>query len=102
MIRLKSRQDWWAHYFLYNPEATGQLEFASQLWCKSTNLTPGELTGQSPFNSERFWLHTRLHKALRNILRLADGSDEMENVHALQILLQSIGTLAERDLGQSK
>jgi len=41
-------------------------------------------------------------EALRNILRLVDGSDEMEDVHALQILLQSIGTLAEKDLGQSK
>jgi hypothetical protein len=41
-------------------------------------------------------------EALRNILRLVDGSDEMEDVHALQILLQSIGTLAEKALGQSK
>jgi len=29
-------------------------------------------------------------EALRNILTLADGSDEVEDVHALQILLQSI------------
>jgi hypothetical protein len=29
-------------------------------------------------------------EALRNILSLVDGSDEMEDVHALQILLQSI------------
>jgi hypothetical protein len=41
-------------------------------------------------------------EALRNILRLVDGSDEMEDVHALQILLQSIKTLAEKGLGQSK
>ena len=37
-----------------------------------------------------------------NILSLVDGSDEMEDVHALQILLQSIKTLAEKGLGQSK
>jgi hypothetical protein len=41
-------------------------------------------------------------EALRNILRFVDGSDEMEDVHALQILLQSIKTLAEKGLGQSK
>ena len=41
-------------------------------------------------------------EALRNILRLVDGSDEMEDVHALQIILQSIKTLAEKGLGQSK
>ena len=41
-------------------------------------------------------------EALRNILRLIDGSDEMEDVHALQIILQSIKTLAEKGLGQSK
>jgi hypothetical protein len=32
-------------------------------------------------------------EALRNILSLEDGSGEMEDVHALQILLQSIKTL---------
>jgi hypothetical protein len=41
-------------------------------------------------------------EALRNILSLVDGSDEVEDVHALQILLQSIGTLAEKGLGRSK
>jgi hypothetical protein len=40
-------------------------------------------------------------EALRNILTLADGSDEIEDVHALQILLQSIKTLPEKGLGQS-
>jgi hypothetical protein len=37
-------------------------------------------------------------EALRNILR----SDEVEDAHALQILLQSIKTLAEKGLGRSK
>jgi hypothetical protein len=41
-------------------------------------------------------------EALRNILSLVDGSDEMEDVHALQILLQSIETLAEKGLGRSE
>jgi hypothetical protein len=40
-------------------------------------------------------------EALRNILTLLDGSDEMEDIHALQILLQSIKTLAEKGLGRS-
>jgi hypothetical protein len=39
-------------------------------------------------------------EALRNILTLVDG--EMEDVHALQILLQSIKTLAEKGLGRSE
>lgn len=41
-------------------------------------------------------------EALRNILTLDDGSDEMEDVHALQIVLQSIRTLAEKGLERSK
>jgi hypothetical protein len=41
-------------------------------------------------------------EALRNILTLVDGSDEVEDGHALQILLQSIRTLAEKGLGSSK
>ena len=41
-------------------------------------------------------------ETLRNILTLVNGSDEMDDVHALQILLQSIKTLAEKGLGQSK
>ena len=41
-------------------------------------------------------------EALRNILTLADGSDEIEDVHALQMLLQSIKTLAEKGLGGSE
>ena len=41
-------------------------------------------------------------EALRNILILADGSDEMEDVHVLQKLLQSIKTLAEKGLGRSE
>jgi hypothetical protein len=41
-------------------------------------------------------------EALRNILTLVDGSDEVEGVHALQILLQSIRTLAEKGLGRSE
>jgi hypothetical protein len=41
-------------------------------------------------------------ETLRNILTLADGSDEIEDVHALQILLQSIKTLAEKGLGRSE
>jgi hypothetical protein len=40
-------------------------------------------------------------EALRNILTLVDGSGEVEDAHALQILLQSIRTLAERGLGRS-
>jgi hypothetical protein len=35
-------------------------------------------------------------EALRNILTLVDGSEEMEDVHVLQILLESIKTLAEK------
>ena len=41
-------------------------------------------------------------EALRNILILVDGSDEMEDVQALQVLLQSIKTLAEKGLGRSE
>ena len=41
-------------------------------------------------------------EALRNILILVDGSDEMEDVPALRILLQSIKTLAEKGLGRSE
>jgi hypothetical protein len=41
-------------------------------------------------------------EALRNILTLVDGSDEMEDVGALQIVLQSIKTLAEKGLGRSE
>jgi hypothetical protein len=40
-------------------------------------------------------------EALRNILKLVEGSDEVEDTHALQILLQSIKTLAEKGLGRS-
>ena len=40
-------------------------------------------------------------EALGNILKLVDGSDEVEDVHALQILLQCIRTLAEKGLGRS-
>jgi hypothetical protein len=41
-------------------------------------------------------------EALRNILKLVDGSDEVEDVHALQILLESIRILAEKGLGRSE
>jgi hypothetical protein len=41
-------------------------------------------------------------EALRNFLGLVDGSDEVGDVQALQILLQSIRTLAEKGLGRSK
>ena len=41
-------------------------------------------------------------ETLRNILILVDGSDEVEDVHALQILLQSVRTLAEKGFGRSK
>jgi hypothetical protein len=41
-------------------------------------------------------------EALRNILRLVDGSDDVEEVHTLQILLHSIKTLAEKGLGERK
>jgi hypothetical protein len=44
---------------------------------------------------------TTPEEALRNILILVDGSDEVDDVHALQILLQSIKTLAEKGLGRS-
>jgi len=37
-------------------------------------------------------------EALRNILSLVDGSDEMEDVHTLQ----TNKTLAEKGLGRSK
>jgi hypothetical protein len=37
-------------------------------------------------------------EALRNILTLVEGSDELED--ALKILLQSIKTLAEKGLGR--
>ena len=40
-------------------------------------------------------------EALNNILELVEGSDEVEDTHALQILLQSIKTLAEKGLGRS-
>ena len=39
-------------------------------------------------------------EALRNIFTLVDGSDEIEDVRALQILLVSIRTLAEKGLGR--
>jgi hypothetical protein len=39
-------------------------------------------------------------EALRNILTLADGSDDVEDVRALQVLLMSIRTLAEKGLGR--
>jgi hypothetical protein len=35
-------------------------------------------------------------EALRNILKLVEGPDEVEDAHAVQILLQSLKTLAER------
>jgi hypothetical protein len=38
---------------------------------------------------------------LFNIPSLVDGSDEVEDVHALQSLLQSIRMLAEKGLGRS-
>jgi hypothetical protein len=41
-------------------------------------------------------------EALRNILKLVEGSDEVEDSRALQILLQSIKTLAEKGLGRSE
>jgi hypothetical protein len=37
-------------------------------------------------------------EALRNILTLVDGSDDIEDVRALHILLTSIRTLAEKGL----
>jgi hypothetical protein len=40
--------------------------------------------------------------ALENILRLVDGSDEMEDVRALHLLLASIKTLAEKGLGRTE
>jgi hypothetical protein len=41
-------------------------------------------------------------EALHNILTFIDGSDEIEDVHLLQILSLSIKTLAERGVGRSK
>jgi hypothetical protein len=38
-------------------------------------------------------------EALRNIIKLVEGSDELEDAHAMQILLQSIKTLAEKGVG---
>ena len=39
-------------------------------------------------------------EALMTILRLIDGSDEVEDERMLQILLRSIKTLAEKGLGR--
>jgi hypothetical protein len=39
-------------------------------------------------------------EALLNILKLVEGSDELEDARAMQILLQSIKTLAEKGLGR--
>jgi hypothetical protein len=44
---------------------------------------------------------TVMTPALLNILKLVEGSDELEDAHAMQILLQSIKTLAEKGLGRS-
>jgi hypothetical protein len=41
-------------------------------------------------------------EALLNILRPVDGSEEVEDVRALQILLQSIKTSAAKGLGHEK
>jgi hypothetical protein len=38
-------------------------------------------------------------EAPKNILKLVEGSDELEDTHAQQILLQSIKTLARREWG---
>jgi hypothetical protein len=38
-------------------------------------------------------------EALSNIFKLVKGSDEVEDANALQIILQSIKTLAEKGLG---
>ena len=40
-------------------------------------------------------------EALLNILKLVEGSDEVEDVHALRILLQIIKISAEKGLGRS-
>jgi hypothetical protein len=40
-------------------------------------------------------------EALNYILKLVEGSDEPEDARSLQILLQSIKTLAEKGLGRS-
>jgi hypothetical protein len=40
--------------------------------------------------------------ALETILVLVNGSDEMEDVHALHLLLESIKTLAEKGLGRTE
>jgi hypothetical protein len=40
-------------------------------------------------------------EALLNILKLVEGSDELEDTHAMEVLLQSIKTLAEKGLGRS-
>lgn len=39
-------------------------------------------------------------EALMNILRLIDGSDEVNDERLLQMLLRSIKTLAEKGLGR--
>jgi hypothetical protein len=39
-------------------------------------------------------------EALRSILMLVEGSDELEDAHAMQILLQSIKTVAAKGLGR--
>jgi hypothetical protein len=40
-------------------------------------------------------------EALSNVFKLVEGSDEVEDANALQIILQSIKTLAEKGLGRS-
>jgi hypothetical protein len=39
-------------------------------------------------------------EALLNILKLVEGSNELEDAHVMRILLQSIKTLAEKGLGR--
>jgi hypothetical protein len=41
-------------------------------------------------------------EALLNILKLVEGSDEVEDVHALRILLQIIKISAEKGLGRDE
>ena len=41
-------------------------------------------------------------EALMTILRLIEGSDEVDDVKALQTLIRSIKTLAEKGLGRQE
>jgi hypothetical protein len=88
---LVGRRDSKARYFCRGDIRTPGLEFRTwySMGCDdASGAARGE--GMTP------------EEALRHILKLVDGAEEIEDVRALQILLQSIRTLAEKGLGESK